>query len=183
MIADEIQTGLCRTGKMLACDHENVRPDILILGKALSGGTIPISAVLCDNPIMTLIKPGEHGSTYGGNPLACAVAISALQVLKDENLASNAEKMGDLLRTELKKIKSPFIKTVRGKGLLNAIVVEHSNPNAAWDLCLHLKNNGILAKPTHGDKIRFAPPLIINEAQIQESVSMISKSLKHLELN
>ena len=183
MIADEIQTGLCRTGKMLACDHENVRPDILILGKALSGGTIPISAVLCDDPIMTLIKPGEHGSTYGGNPLACAVAISALQVLKDENLASNAEKMGHLLRTELEKIKSPFIKTIRGKGLLNAIVVEHSNPNAAWDLCLHLKNNGILAKPTHGDKIRLAPPLIINEAQIQESVSMISKSLKHLELN
>jgi ornithine--oxo-acid transaminase len=183
MIADEIQTGLCRTGKILACDHENVRPDILILGKALSGGTIPISAVLCDDPIMTLIKPGEHGSTYGGNPLACAVAISALQVLKDENLASNAEKMGHLLRTELEKIKSPFIKTIRGKGLLNAIVVEHSNPNAAWDLCLHLKNNGILAKPTHGDKIRLAPPLIINEAQIQESVSMISKSLKHLELN
>jgi ornithine--oxo-acid transaminase len=177
MIADEIQTGLCRTGKILACDHENVRPDILILGKALSGGTIPISAVLCDDPIMTLIKPGEHGSTYGGNPLACAVAISALQVLKDENLASNAEKMGHLLRTELEKIKSPFIKTIRGKGLLNAIVVEHSNPNAAWDLCLVLKENGLLAKPTHGNKIRFAPPLIITRDQILESITIIQKSL------
>jgi ornithine--oxo-acid transaminase len=183
MIADEIQTGLCRTGKMLACDHENVRPDILILGKALSGGVLPISAVLCDNSIMTLIKPGEHGSTYGGNPLACAVAVAALQVLRDENLASNAEKMGQLLRAELANIKSPFIKTIRGKGLLNAVVIEHPNPNAAWDLCLALKENGLLAKPTHGDKIRLAPPLIINEAQIRESVSMIEKSLKHLEIN
>jgi len=183
MIADEIQTGLCRTGKMLACDHENVRPDILLLGKALSGGVLPISAVLCDNPIMTLIKPGEHGSTYGGNPLACAVAIAALQVLKDENLASNAEKMGLLLRTELEKINSPFIKNIRGKGLLNAVVIEHQNPNAAWDVCLALKENGLLAKPTHGDKIRLAPPLIITEAQIHESVSMINKSLKHFEIN
>ena len=183
MIADEIQTGLCRTGKMLACDHENVRPDILLLGKALSGGVLPISAVLCDNPIMTLIKPGEHGSTYGGNPLACAVAIAALEVLKDENLASNAEKMGLLLRTELEKINSPFIKNIRGKGLLNAVVIEHQNPNAAWDVCLALKENGLLAKPTHGDKIRLAPPLIITEAQIHESVSMINKSLKHFEIN
>jgi ornithine--oxo-acid transaminase len=183
MIADEIQTGLCRTGKMLACDHENVRPDILLLGKALSGGVLPISAVLCDNPIMTLIKPGEHGSTYGGNPLACAVAIAALQVLKDENLASNAEKMGLLLRTELEKINSPCIKNIRGKGLLNAVVIEHQNPNAAWDVCLALKENGLLAKPTHGDKIRLAPPLIITEAQIHESVSMINKSLKHFEIN
>jgi len=182
MIADEIQTGLCRTGKMLACDHENVRPDILILGKALSGGVLPISAVLCDNSIMTLIKPGEHGSTYGGNPLACAVAVAALQVLKDENLANNAEKMGQLLRTEIENINSPFIKIIRGKGLLNAIEIEHPNPNAAWDLCLALKENGLLAKPTHGDKIRLAPPLIINEAQIKESVSMIAKSLKHLEI-
>jgi len=182
MIADEIQTGLCRTGKMLACDHENVRPDILILGKALSGGVLPISAVLCDNSIMTLIKPGEHGSTYGGNPLACAVAVASLQVLKDENLANNAEKMGQLLRTEIENINSPFIKIIRGKGLLNAIVIEHPNPNAAWDLCLALKENGLLAKPTHGDKIRLAPPLIINEAQIKESVSMIAKSLKHLEI-
>jgi len=183
MIADEIQTGLCRTGKMLACDHENVRPDILLLGKALSGGVLPISAVLCDNPIMTLIKPGEHGSTYGGNPLACAVAIAALEVLKDENLASNAEKMGLLLRTELEKINSQFIKNIRGKGLLNAVVIEHQNPNAAWDVCLALKENGLLAKPTHGDKIRLAPPLIITEAQIHESVSMINKSLKHFEIN
>jgi ornithine--oxo-acid transaminase len=182
MIADEIQTGLCRTGKMLACDHENVRPDILILGKALSGGVLPISAVLCDNSIMTLIKPGEHGSTYGGNPLACAVAVASLQVLKDENLANNAEKMGQLLRTEIENINSPFIKINRGKGLLNAIEIEHPNPNAAWDLCLALKENGLLAKPTHGDKIRLAPPLIINEAQIKESVSMIAKSLKHLEI-
>jgi len=153
------------------------------LGKALSGGVLPISAVLCDNPIMTLIKPGEHGSTYGGNPLACAVAIAALQVLKDENLASNAEKMGLLLRTELEKINSPFIKNIRGKGLLNAVVIEHQNPNAAWDVCLALKENGLLAKPTHGDKIRLAPPLIITEAQIHESVSMINKSLKHFEIN
>jgi len=182
MIADEIQTGLCRTGKMLACDHENVRPDILILGKALSGGVLPISAVLCDNSIMTLIKPGEHGSTYGGNPLACAVAVASLQVLKDENLANNAEKMGQLLRTEIENINSPFIKIIRGKGLLNAIEIEHPDPNAAWDLCLALKENGLLAKPTHGDKIRLAPPLIINEAQIKESVSMIAKSLKHLEI-
>jgi len=182
-IADEIQTGLCRTGKLLASDYDDVRPDILMLGKALSGGVMPISAVLCDNYIMDTIKPGEHGSTFGGNPLACVVAVAALGVLRDQHLADNAYQMGQLFRSELEKIKSPFIKTIRGKGLLNAIVVEHSNPNAAWDLCLHLKNNGILAKPTHGDKIRLAPPLIINEAQIQESVSMISKSLKHLELN
>jgi ornithine--oxo-acid transaminase len=179
-IADEIQTGLARTGKMLACDHENVRPDIIILGKALSGGTIPVSAVLCDDEIMMNIKPGEHGSTYGGNPLACAVAIAALQVLKDENMADNAVKMGNLLRDELAKLKSPFIKTIRGKGLLNAIVIEHKNPDASWDLCLALKENGLLAKPTHGDKIRFAPPLIINKEQILEAVSIIDTALKIL---
>ncbi len=180
-IADEIQTGLARTGKMLACDHENVRPDILILGKALSGGTMPVSAVLCDDEIMMNIKPGEHGSTYGGNPLACAVAMAALQVLKDEKMTENAEVMGNLLREELAKLNSPFIKTIRGKGLLNAIVIEHKNPDASWDLCLALKENGLLAKPTHGDKIRFAPPLIINKEQILEAVSIISKSLKILE--
>lgn len=180
-IADEIQTGLARTGKMLACDHENVRPDILILGKALSGGTMPVSAVLCDDFIMMNIKPGEHGSTYGGNPLACAVAITALQVLKDENMVANAEAMGLLLRSELEKLNSPFIKLVRGRGLLNAIVITHSNPDASWDLCLELMENGLLAKPTHGDKIRFAPPLSITKDQIMECVGIIEKSLKILE--
>jgi ornithine--oxo-acid transaminase len=180
-IADEIQTGLARTGKMLACDHENVRPDILILGKALSGGTMPVSAVLCDNEIMLCIKPGEHGSTYGGNPLACAVAMASLQVLKEERMAENAEAMGILLRNELAKLNSPFITTIRGKGLLNAIVIEHHNPDASWELCLALKENGLLAKPTHGDKIRFAPPLIINKEQIMECVDIISHSLKILE--
>lgn len=180
-IADEIQTGLARTGKMLACDHENVRPDILILGKALSGGVLPVSAVLCDDAIMLNIKPGEHGSTYGGNPLACVVAVKALQVLKDESMVENAANMGILLREELTKLNSSFIKTIRGKGLLNAIVINHKNPEAAWDLCLELKENGLLAKPTHGDKIRFAPPLIINKEQIKESVAIIEKSLKVLE--
>lgn len=179
-IGDEIQTGLCRTGKMLACDHENVRPDILILGKALSGGTIPVSAVLADDEIMMTIKPGEHGSTYGGNPLACAVAMASLQVLKDENMAENAERLGKLLRDELVALRSPHISLVRGKGLLNAIVIKHSNPEAAWDLCMEMKENGLLAKPTHGDKIRLAPPLVITEEQIHECVSIIEKSLKVL---
>lgn len=179
-IADEIQTGLARTGKMLACDHENVRPDILILGKALSGGTVPVSAVLADDYIMMNIKPGEHGSTYSGNPLACAVAMAALDVLKEENLADNAERMGQLLRAKLEQLQSPYIKTIRGKGLLNAIVINHPNPDAAWELCLLLKEKGLLAKPTHGDKIRFAPPLIINEAQINESVALIGSALAAL---
>jgi len=180
MVADEIQTGLARTGKMLACDYENVRPDMLILGKALSGGVLPISAVLCDDEIMMTINPGEHGSTYGGNPLACAIAITALQVLKDENLSANAEEMGNLFRSELKKIKSPLISIVRGRGLLNAIVIKHNNPDAAWQLCLLLKENGLLAKPTQGDKIRFAPPLVINKEQVMECISIIDKSLKSL---
>jgi len=179
-IADEIQTGLARTGKMLACDHEGVRPDILILGKALSGGVLPVSAVLADDFIMLNIKPGEHGSTYGGNPLACAVAMSALTVIKEEKLAENAEAMGQLLRNELSKLNSPYIKTIRGKGLLNAIVINHPNPEAAWDFCLILKDKGLLAKPTHGDKIRFAPPLVINQAQILECVGIISAALKDL---
>ncbi len=179
-IADEIQTGLARTGKMLACDHENVRPDILILGKALSGGTLPVSAVLCDDEIMLNIQPGEHGSTYGGNPLACAVAIAALQVLKDENMAANAEAMGMVLREELAKLNSPFITTIRGKGLLNAIVIKHENPEASWDFCLALKELGLLAKPTHGDKIRFAPPLTITKPQILEAVGIIGEALKTL---
>jgi ornithine--oxo-acid transaminase len=179
-IADEIQTGLARTGKMLACDHEHVRPDILILGKALSGGVLPISAVLADDYIMMNIKPGEHGSTYGGNPLACAVAISALTVLKEEKMAENATVMGQLLRDELAKLHSPFIKTIRGKGLLNAIVINHPNPEAAWDFCLILKEKGLLAKPTHGDKIRFAPPLLITKEQIIESVQKIEAALQEL---
>ena len=179
-IADEIQTGLSRTGKMLACDHENVKPDILILGKALSGGTLPISAVLANNEIMMQILPGEHGSTYGGNPLACAVAIKSLEVLKSEKMAENAEKMGERLRAGLANLNSPFITTIRGKGLLNAIVIKHENPDASWDLCLHLKDLGLLAKPTHGDKIRFAPPLIITEKQIDEAIAIIGAGLKLL---
>jgi ornithine--oxo-acid transaminase len=177
LIADEIQTGLSRTGKLLASDYDDVRPDILMLGKALSGGVMPISAVLCDDDIMNTIKPGEHGSTFGGNPLACVVAVAALSVLRDQNLADNAYQMGQLFRSELEKINTPFISVVRGKGLLNAIEVTHQNPNAAWDFCLVLKENGLLAKPTHGNKIRFAPPLIITHDQILESVAIIKKSL------
>ena len=180
MIADEIQTGLCRTGKMLACDHDGARPDILILGKALSGGILPVSAVLADDEVMMTIRPGEHGSTYGGSPLACRIAIAALTVLKEEKLAENAASMGDMLRTGLAAMDSPFIKTIRGKGLLNAIVIEHSNKEAAWDLCMTLKENGLLAKPTHGDKIRFAPPLVITEAQIKDCLSIIAQSIKEL---
>ena len=176
-IGDEIQTGLCRTGKMLACDHEDVRPDILLLGKALSGGVLPVSAVLADDEIMLTIQPGEHGSTYGGNPLACQVAITALRVLKEEKLAENAAVMGQLLRTEIQKINSPFISTVRGKGLLNAISIKHPKKEAAWDFCLTLKDNGLLAKPTHGDKIRFAPPLVITREQLLDCVEIIKKSL------
>ena len=180
-IADEIQTGLCRTGKLLACDHENVKPDILILGKALSGGTMPVAAILANDEIMLTIKPGEHGSTYGGNPLACAVAIASLKVLKEEKMAENADAMGILLRDGLAKLNSPLISTIRGKGLLNAIVINHKDPEASWDLCLALRDYGLLAKPTHGDKIRFAPPLIITKEQILECVEIIGKSLKTLE--
>ncbi|MGN6292873.1 MAG: ornithine--oxo-acid transaminase [Chitinophagaceae bacterium] len=180
-IADEIQTGLARTGKLLACDHENIRPDILILGKALSGGMLPVSAVLADDSIMLTIKPGEHGSTYGGNPLACQTAITSLEVLRDEQMAENATAMGKLLREGLESLRSKHIETVRGKGLLNAIVISHANADAAWDLCLQLKENGLLAKPTHGDKIRFAPPLIINREQVEECVDIIGKSLTCLD--
>lgn len=180
LIADEIQTGLCRTGKMLACDHENVKPDILLLGKALSGGMLPVSAVLCNDEIMMTIKPGEHGSTYGGNPLACKTAIASLQILQDENMAANAVKMGNLLRTELENLNSPFISQIRGKGLLNAIVINHTNKDAAWELCLRMKENGLLAKPTHGDKIRFAPPLIIKKEQMIEAVEIVAKSLEEM---
>jgi ornithine--oxo-acid transaminase len=180
-MADEIQTGLCRTGRMLACDHEQVRPDILLLGKALSGGMMPVSAVLADDEIMLTIKPGEHGSTYGGNPLACKVAIASLQVLQDENLAENAATQGESLRQGLRNLRSPHIAAVRGKGLLNAIIVRHPDPEAAWTLCIALMQNGLLAKPTHGDKIRFAPPLVISAEQVSECLDTIKKSLTVLD--
>ena len=179
-IADEIQTGLCRTGKMLACDHEDVHPDILLLGKALGGGMIPVSAVLANDDIMLTIQPGEHGSTYGGNPLACRVAITSLRVLEDEKMAANAELMGKRLREKLENIKADFISEIRGKGLLVGIEVKHPNKDAAWKLCIEMKQNGLLAKPTHGDKIRFAPPLIINAQQVDECVEIIHKSLEVL---
>lgn len=176
-IGDEIQTGLGRTGKMLACDHENVRPDILILGKALSGGVLPVSAVLADDEIMLTIKPGEHGSTYGGNPLACAVAVTALTVLKEENMTENAALMGAYFRKGIESFKSPFIEAIRGKGLLNAVVIHQTRPEAAWNLCMELKENGLLAKPTHGNKIRFAPPLAINKSQMDECLEIIGDSM------
>jgi ornithine--oxo-acid transaminase len=184
MIADEVQTGLCRTGKMLACDYENVKPDLLILGKALSGGTLPASAVLGSNEVMLTVKPGEHGSTYGGNPLACAVAISALQVLVDENLAENAFKMGEIFRARMEKLKekSPLISLVRGRGLLNAIIIKpFGNGKTAYDVCKALKKNGLLAKQTHGDIIRFAPPLVINETQVNEACDIIEKTILNLQ--
>jgi ornithine--oxo-acid transaminase len=180
-MADEIQTGLARTGKMLACDYEHVHPDILILGKALSGGTLPVSAVLASDEIMLTIKPGEHGSTYGGNPLACKVAIEALEVLKQEKLSEKAAELGEHFRNGITGLNSPYIKLVRGKGLLNAIVIESANKEAAWDLCLELKENGLLAKPTHGDKIRLAPPLVITKEQVDECIGIIQKSLRVLE--
>lgn len=176
-IADEIQTGLARTGKMLACDHENVRPDIIILGKALSGGVLPVSAVLADDEVMLTILPGEHGSTYGGNPLACAVAIESLKVLKREHMAEHAEEMGKLFREKIRELKHPVIKEIRGKGLLNAVVINHMDKDAAWNICLKLRDAGLLAKPTHGDKIRFAPPLVITKEQILECVDIIAGCL------
>jgi len=177
-IADEVQTGLCRTGRMLACDWENVRPDILVLGKALSGGVMPVSAVLANDEVMLTIKPGEHGSTYGGNPLACQVAMASLQVLLDERLAERAEKMGELLRSELGKLPSHVVTTVRGRGLLNAIVIDQQHD--AWELCLRLRDRGLLAKPTHGDTIRLAPPLVINEAEIMECSAIIRDAVLEL---
>ena len=172
-IADEVQTGIARTGKLLACDHENVRPDILILGKALSGGAYPVSAVLADDDIMLCIKPGEHGSTYGGNPVAAKVAIAALEVIRDEKLAENAEYLGVYFREELGKIKSEMIETVRGKGLLNAIVIRPKGGKTAWDVCVAMKENGLLAKPTHEHIIRFAPPLVITKEQLAEAIEII----------
>jgi ornithine--oxo-acid transaminase len=177
-IADEVQTGLARTGKMLACEHENVRPDILILGKALSGGVMPVSAVLADDEIMLTIKPGEHGSTFGGNPLAAKVAIAALEVIKNENLAENADRLGKIFREEMKSIRSEMIELVRGKGLLNAVVVRPKGEKTAWDVCLAMKEMGVIAKPTHEHIIRFAPPLVITEAEIREAIELIKESFK-----
>jgi len=176
-IADEVQTGIARTGKLLACNHEDVRPDILILGKALSGGAYPISAVLADDDIMLTIKPGEHGSTFGGNPIAAKVAIAALEVVKDEKLADNAERLGKIFRDELRKIDSDMIELVRGKGLLNAVIIKPKNGKTAWDVCLAMKENGLIAKPTHDHIIRFAPPLVINEEQLMEAIDIIKKTL------
>ena len=174
-IADEVQTGLARTGKMLACDHEGVKPDILVLGKALSGGILPVSAVLASNEIMLTIKPGEHGSTYGGNPLACAVAMEALKVLKDEKLAENAEALGVIFREEMIKLQNStdIVTAVRGKGLFNAIVIKEKNGKTAWDVCLKFAEEGLLAKPTHGDTTRFAPPLVITKDQLLEGIDII----------
>ena len=180
-IADEVQTGIGRTGKLLACDHEGVRPDILILGKALSGGVLPVSAVLADDEIMLTIKPGEHGSTFGGNPLASKVAIAALEVVKNENLAENAERLGKIFRGEFRNIKSDMIELVRGKGLLNAVVIRPKNGKEAWDVCLAMKDKGVIAKPTHGHIIRFAPPLIITEAQLREAIVQIKEAFKLFE--
>lgn len=177
-IADEVQTGLARTGKLLASHHEGVRPDVLILGKALSGGMYPVSAVLADDEVMLTIKPGEHGSTFGGNPVAAKVAIAALEVVKEEKLAENAEKLGVIFREEMKKIDSPMIDLVRGKGLLNAIVIKPKNGKTAWDVCVALKENGLLAKPTHGHIIRFAPPLIINEEQLRKAIEIIQRTIQ-----
>ncbi len=176
-VADEVQTGIARTGKLLACDHENVKPDVLILGKAISGGVFPVSAVLADDDVMLCIKPGEHGSTFGGNPIACKVAIAALQVVSDEGLAEKAENLGKTLRDELNKIDSEMITLIRGKGLLNAIVIKPLEGKEAWDVCVALKENGLLAKPTHGDIIRFAPPLVITEEQLMECVDIIKKTI------
>jgi ornithine--oxo-acid transaminase len=180
-IADEVQTGIARTGKLLACDWEGFKPDVLILGKALSGGVYPISAVLADDHIMLTIHPGEHGSTFGGNPIAAKVAMAALEVVRDEKLAENAQKMGEIFRSALRKINSPYIELVRGKGLLNAVVIKPFKGKTAWDVCLKMRDNGLLAKPTHDHIIRFAPPLVINEEQIHEAVEIIRKSLQEME--
>nr|WP_321486554.1 ornithine--oxo-acid transaminase [uncultured Draconibacterium sp.] len=180
-VADEVQTGLARTGKMLACDHENVRPDILVLGKAVSGGIYPVSCVLADDEIMLTIKPGEHGSTYGGNPIAGKVAIAALDVIQDEGLVENAERLGKIFRKEMRAIDSPLIKIVRGKGLLNAVAIKPINGKTAWDVCLALKENGLIAKPTHEHIIRFTPPLVITEEQLMDAIEIIKTTLKEFE--
>ncbi len=177
-IADEVQTGIARTGRMLACDHEDVHPDILILGKAISGGMYPVSAVLADDEVMMVIKPGEHGSTFGGNPIAAKVAIAALEVVKEENLVENAERLGKLFRAEIEKTNSEMVSLVRGKGLLNAVVIKPKGDKTAWDVCLALRDNGVLAKPTHGHIIRFAPPLVITEEELLEATALIRKTIE-----
>lgn len=179
-MADEVQTGLGRTGRMLACDHESVRPDILILGKALSGGMFPVSCVLADDEVMLTIKPGEHGSTYGGNPIACRVAMTALEVLQEEKLAENAERLGAIFREEMKGIRSEMIQTVRGKGLLNAVAIKPVRGKSAWDLCLGMKENGVIAKPTHEHIIRFTPPLVITEEQLMDAIGRIKKTFSEM---
>ncbi|MDR0753786.1 MAG: ornithine--oxo-acid transaminase [Prevotellaceae bacterium] len=180
-IADEVQTGIGRTGKMLACDHETVRPDILILGKAISGGVFPVSAALANDEIMLTIKPGEHGSTFGGNPLGCKVAIEALQIVKDENLVENAKKMGEIFRREICSFKSKMIELVRGKGLLNAVIIKPLNRKTAWDVCIAMRDEGVLAKPTHEHIIRFAPPLIINENELMDAIERIKTAIIKVE--
>ncbi len=180
-MADEVQCGIGRTGKMLACDHEGVRPDILILGKALGGGVVPVSCVLADDDIMLNIKPGEHGSTFGGNPIAARVSMAALQVIKDENLMENAERLGKIFRDEMSKIDSPMIEKVRGKGLLNAVIIKPKDGKEAWDVCMKMRDLGLLAKPTHQHIIRFAPPLVITEAELREAIEIIKKALKSFE--
>ncbi|MDR1414247.1 MAG: ornithine--oxo-acid transaminase [Odoribacteraceae bacterium] len=180
-MADEVQTGIARTGKMLACDHEAVRPDILILGKAISGGAMPVSAVLADDHIMLTIKPGEHGSTYGGNPIACRVSMAALQIVKDEKLAENAERLGRVFRERVSAIQSPRVELVRGKGLLNAVVIKPKDGQTAWDVCLKLRDNGLLAKPTHEHIIRFAPPLVITEPELLEAIDIIRDTIEALD--
>ena len=180
-IADEVQTGIARTGKLLACDHENVKPDILILGKAISGGVFPVSAVLANDDIMLTIKPGEHGSTFGGNPIAGKVAMAALDVIKEEKLAENAEKLGKIFRDEFKSIKSDMIELVRGKGLLNAVVIKNKEGKTAWDVCVAMAEAGVLAKPTHGNIIRFAPPLVITEEQLRDAMDKIKEVFKKFE--
>ena len=180
-MADEVQCGIGRTGKMLACDHEGVRPDILILGKALGGGVVPVYCVLADDDIMLNIKPGEHGSTFGGNPIAARVSMAALQVIKDENLMENAERLGKIFRDEMSKIDSPMIEKVRGKGLLNAVIIKPKDGKEAWDVCMKMRDLGLLAKPTHQHIIRFAPPLVITEAELREAIEIIKKALKSFE--
>lgn len=180
-IADEVQTGIARTGKMLCCDHEGVRPDIVILGKALSGGVLPVSAVLADDEVMLTIQPGQHGSTFGGFPLACKVAMAALEVVKEENLAEKAERLGAIFREEMRRMDSPFIGQVRGKGLLNAVVIIPHIGKEAWDVCLAMAENGLLAKPTHQHIIRFAPPLVITEEELREAIGIIQQSIRSLE--
>ncbi len=180
-MADEVQTGLARTGKLLACDYEGVRPDVLILGKALSGGALPVSAVLADDEVMMTIKPGEHGSTFGGNPLAAKVAMAALEVIKEEKLADRAAYLGEIFRDELGKIESDMIHIIRGKGLLNATVIKPKNGNTAWDVCVEMSKHGVLAKPTHGDIIRFAPPLVITEEELRDALKRIKKAILSFE--